>query len=795
MYMNYLKIAWRNLKGSKLFSVINILGLSIGIAVTIVLLLYIHAELSFDKMYTNQDRIHRVLLHTEDGVAKEIWTGIPSALSPALQNEIPEIEYASRLLKHDYGGNAAIIKANQKHFSEQKLYWADAALFKIFDIEFIVGQSTTILNDPNTVVLSESTAQKYFGNDNPLGKLITLNNSEQLEVKGVFKDFPSNSSLSCDIIVSFTSLQYHLNPSWGNASFETYCLLKPNTFVDDIQQSIQQIVDKNIPKDEQWYSFTLQPLERVHLYSASYKDNYSSKIGDINEIQNLSFLAILILLIACINYMNLITAHSQKKAKDIGVNKTLGATSRTLIFRFYVETALLTCIAMIIGIVFTIVMLPFFNTVFQSTLDIAMLGNVYFIFGMIVIWLIVTLIAGSYPAIFLSKASTGMMLKPSFRMGKNTILVRKGLVILQFAASAVLIVSVIIMHKQLQFMQNKELGFDPENVVAIPITAIQTPQKQHTLVKAFESLATISHVTKAQGFPSVDVSGNSLSRTQDFATYIDIRSNAVDPNFVDVLKLNMLEGKRLSENKQDADTIKEMVLNAKAVKQLGYDIKEVVGKKVYMNNRIFYVVGVVNDFNFSSLHIPIGAYAFHNGTRESKRYLLVRTTGSNVSSSIQQLEATFKKIAPDAIFEFEFLNKRLQNLYTYEQKIAQIYVMFCGLAILIACLGLFGLAAFTAEQRTKEIGIRKVLGASVTRITQMLSLDFVKLVLIAIIIAFPIAILIMNNWLEKFAYKTDIGLHVFLSAGFMILTIALITISSHAIKAAMQNPVKSLKTE
>tara|TARA_R110002033_G_scaffold26394_1_gene60250 strand:- start:67756 stop:70146 length:2391 start_codon:yes stop_codon:yes gene_type:complete len=796
MLKNNLKIAWRNLKTNRLFSVINIVGLSIGLAITIVLFLFISFEKSYDAYHENKNDIYRVLVNTDDKLfANQVWCTSPAALTPALKSEAPDVKYATRMLKHNFG-ETAFVSVNNNNFLEKGLFWCDQDLFNIFNVEFVKGKANTAIVRPNTVVLSESTAQKYFGNGDPIGKIVKVDNDQELEVTGVYKDFPSNSTLDCNAIGSFSSTYFFKNPSWGNSSFETYLQLNENASIVSAEQQIQQVLDKNVDKEGQWFHFSLQPLEKIHLYSANYFNSYTSRIGDIKEIRNLSFLAILILLIACVNFMNLMTAKSQKRTKDVGINKTLGASTNSLVLRFYSETGLITFISLVLGVVLAIVIIPLFNAVVGQELDISLLLSSKFILGLFIIWLLTTILAGSYPAFYLSGFSPRSILNPSFKRGNNTVTIRKGLVVLQFAASVILIIGVLVIYQQLQFMQHKNLGYTPENVIAIATGGVKTTNASNTLVTELSALGSVSKVSRAQGFPGLEVSTRSLFKNENDENGINIQTNRSDGTITDVLQLKFLAGNGLPLIKQKTDTIVEVVLNKKAIDYLGYTPEEAIGKKIEMQlGANAFIIGVVDDFNFESLHRPIGAYAFHNHASEPKSYVLVRFQSSDMSSAMNQMQSVFEKIEPDAAFEYAFLDKSIEKLYEQDRKTAKISIVFCVLAIFVACLGLFGLAAFMAEQRKKEIGVRKVLGASVLGITRMLSIDFVKLVIISLLIAFPLAFWLMENWLEAFAYRITIHWFVFVIAGIIALGIALFTVSFQAIKASVANPVKSLRTE
>lgn len=796
MIQNHIKLAWRNLKANRMFSLINIVGLSLGLAITILLFMFITYERSYDSNYTHKDDIYRTLVNTGESYDNTIFCTSPAALAPALKADIPDVKYAARMLKHNFG-ETAFIKIEDVNFLEKELYWCDPELFSIFDIEFLKGNSKVALNRPNTVTLSKSTAQKYFGNLDPIGKTITVDNEKQLEVTGVFEDFPGNSTLHCNAIASFSSSWAAKNPTWGNSSFETYIQLNENTSVASTELQMQAVLDKNVDKEGQWFTLSLQPLEKVHLYSANFVNTYSNRVGDINEIRNLSFLALLILVIACVNYMNLMTARSQKRSKDVGINKTLGASSRSMIVRFYAETGLITFIALIIGVVIAFAFVPVFNLITEQELDTSLLFSAELLIGLLIFWGITTLLSGSYPAFYLSRSSPKDILNPEFKRGGGIINIRKSLVVLQFAASVILIVGVMVIYEQVQFMQNQKLGYEPENTVAISTMAIGEKAKTTALVQEFKSLSNVSEIAMAQGFPGVTVSGRMLLKSDADENGVQISTNHADGEAIDLLQLKLLAGKTLPKVKQENDTLIDVVLNKKAIAYLGYSPEEAIDKKVliagFRTNA--YIVGVVDDFNFESLHEPIGAYAFHNAKTEGKSFALVRFSSASLPSIIGQLEAKFKEVVPDSGFEYVFLDKNLERFYSQERKTATMGLLFCLMAIFVACLGLFGLAAFMAEQRKKEIGVRKVLGASVLNITKMLSKDFVKLVLISLIISFPIAYWLMNDWLQSFAYHINVSWSVFLIAGIAAILIALFTVSFQSIRAALMNPVKSLRTE
>ena len=741
-------------------------------------------------MYNNEKSIYRVLTVTED---YGVIANSPNAVGPAVKANIPEVRHAVRMIKHDFGTNA-FIKAGNNEFIEKNFYSCDSTFFQIFDVPFISGNPLTALSRPNTVVLSETTAKTYFGDQDPMGKNIKLDNEKNLEVTGVYEDFPENSTLDCNVIASFNTAGFS-EDSWSNASFETFLLLNDQANISSVENKMQKMIEKNVGKDNQWYTLSLQPLSKVHLYSANITDSYSSRNGDIKEVRNLSFLVLIILLIASINYMNLSTAQSQKRAKEVAINKTLGASLRHLITRFYAETAILTFLGLLTGILLAILALPAFNSITGKNLDVNSLLHINFVAGLLIMWIVITLISGSYPALYLSGFSPIWALKQSAPKGNSSVFVRKGLVVVQFASSIILIFGVIVIYQQMQYMRNKKLGFQPENVVAIDATAASNISQINTLMNSLQSQPNVLAVTRAQSFPGISTSTRSIRKNSEDQNGLNLSTNRSQPGIVEVLQLKLLAGADLPVKAKD-DTMVNVILNKKAVDYLGLTPQEAIGKKVIADlGDNAYIRGVVDNFNFTSLHEPMGAYAINDAPMEPKTFFLVRFQSQNISKTMAGFENAFRKAIPDTAFDFTFLDQYLNTLYASEQRMAMIILIFSILAIIVACLGLFGLAAFTAEQRRKEIGVRKVLGATVSGITVLLSKDFLKLVILSIIIAAPLAWWVMTKWLQDFAYKINISWWVIGVAGLAAIIIALITVSFQAIKAAMANPVESLRTE
>ncbi|MEO7119873.1 MAG: FtsX-like permease family protein, partial [Ginsengibacter sp.] len=487
---------------------------------------------------------------------------------------------------------------------------------------------------------------------------------------------------------------------------------------------------------------------------------------------------------------------SQKRAKEVAINKTLGASMRNLVFRFYSETAILTLIALILGMLLAIFALPLFNTITGKAMDITSLITLKFMAGIFLMWLGITVVSGSYPAMYLSRFSPKLVLQQSFQKGNASAFIRKGLVVLQFASSVILIFGVIVIYQQMQYVRNKNLGYQPENVVAINVTAATSKSQIIALTNDLKSQNNVLAVTRAQVFPGMETSSRSIYKNEEDKVGLTIQTNHSQNGIVNVLKLKLLAGTDLPDAKAEGDSTVHIILNKKAVDYLGYTPEQAIGKKVKMQfGDNSYITGVVADFNFASLHVPMGAYAFNDAMSEPKPFFLVRFKTNDLPKTMEKFESSFKKAIPNTAFDYTFLDQYLNTLYASEQRMSLVTLIFSILAIIVACMGLFGLAAYTAEQRTKEIGVRKVLGASVSNITFLLSKDFLKLVIISIVIAAPVAWYIMSNWLRDFAYRINISWWIIVVAGFIAVIIALVTVSFQSIKAALANPVESLRSE
>lgn len=799
MIKNYLKIAWRNMASNKLFSVLNIAGLAIGMCVCITLFACITYEMSFDRMFTNYKNIYRVNMQTSADYNYKVWSELPNSVGPAISQSIPQVQLTTRLIKHDFGAKVSI-KTNEKNFTEKGLYMADSTVFRMFDVKFVEGNAHAAFSQPKSIVISQSAKNRLYGSASAFEKLIYVNNRDTLHVSGVYADMPANSTIDCDMIYNIMDTWAGKNVYWSNASYETYCQLKPGADVNNVQQQATALIDKNVSKDNKFFTkFLFQPLADVHLYSADIREGYSSRPGSISTVKALIFLSMLVLFIACINYMNLATARSQKRAKGVGVSKVLGADNRQMLLLFYSETALFSLIAIMLGYASALIAEPAFQKITGIALTRSALLSMPVLFGLLFIWLMVTILAGSYPALSMSGISPLVLMNKLKLKNSAGDFVRRTLVVFQFASSIILIIAVIVILQQMSFIRHKDLGYNPGGIVAINISSAQNKNQVATFSNSLLGITGVKSVSAVQSIPGDVESGRSVKKLITDKEGLPVKTCHTDGLIVETMQLKLLAGKALPATVAAGDTLCYALINEAVLKYLGFKSpQDAIGKYIVseMANKTK-VTGVVQDFNYQSLKNEVGGYVYYtmNNAPESLRTLLVRYNTQNLPPLIHQIDGDFKDNLPNSSFDFEFLDNRIQNMYASEQYMAKTATTFSILAIFVACLGLFGLAAFIAEQRTKEIGIRKVLGASVAGVTKLLTADFLKLVVLSILIASPLGWYLMNKWLMGFSYRITMSPWAFVVAGITAILFALLTVSSHAIKAAVANPVKSLRSE
>lgn len=814
MLKNILNIAIRNLIRYKTFSAINIIGLSMGITCFIALALYVLDELSYDRFNKNADRIYRVCVHSVIN-GKEMNNSKSAApTGSTLLRDLPEVESFTRT---GYFGEYTM-RYNDKIFREGNVYTADSTYFRIFSFPLIYGNPETVLSKPNCIVLTETTSRKYFGAENPVGKSLLVEGKGAFLVTGLMQDFPRKSHFRCSMLLSMCTYPENLDSKWLGLSYVTFILLKPGADPAAVNQKMKRTVMEYVgPQAEaalgvplslfmtkgNKYEFFLQPLTSIYLRSQNgYAVDPNTEWGDVTT-SNIAYtyifgaVAIFILLIAVINFMNLSTARSEKRAKEVGIRKTLGSGRGRLIWQFISESVLTSSISVMLALLILPAVIGLFNKLTQKDLGLEYFNNIYTIPALIVFTLLVGIIAGSYPAFYLSSFQPGHILKKGDTRGKRKHYLRSALVIVQFAISITLIIGMIIIKSQLEYIQNKDLGFNKEYLLSIP-NANVLGNKLKTYKEELLKNPDISFVSNASVMFAPGVPGNGyLYEKRTGADPISFQYLDVDEDFLKTFDIKMKEG-RFFEKDFPADT-SSVIINEAGVKECA--AINPVGKDLTMignhnDSKTYRIAGVVNNFNYESLHQEIRPLALHLGpVKQPGSILYIRINSKNIKQTISFIRSTWEKFTEGENCYFIFIDRYLAKLYSLEEKTNIITTAFSILAIFIACLGLFGLAAFVTEQRVKEIGIRKVLGASVMEIVILLSKEFTKWVILANIIAWPAAYYVMHNWLQDFAYRVNIAWYVFVLAGVIALIIALATVSYQAVKAALANPVKSLKYE
>lgn len=797
MIKNYFKTAFRNLWKNKTTSFINIFGLTIGLCSCLLIGLYIQHELNYDKFQTKGDRIARVIMEYKfDGGAEMKKGNFTSArVAPVFKQTFPEIESAVRMINY-----SRVVQFKDKLINEKAFMYADPAFFNVFSFKLLQGDPANVLKAPNQVVVTESTAKRYFAGDNPVGKVIKVGTDTTLyQVTGVIQDCPSNSQIKFDFLASWSSLGLaDEEKTYWDANYTTYFLLKNKESLAPLQAKITPFMHKEMAGQGATVDFALEPFNKVHLYSPyeGFEPNNS-----ITYIYILEAVALLMLAIACFTYVNLNTARSMERAREVGVRKVIGAGNRQLFWQFIGESALLCTISTVLSILTAALLLPVFNQLTEKRLTVDTFLSFQFFGAAVVLIILVSLLAGTYPALILSNFQPVKVLKGSFKNTNSGQWLRKSLIVFQFSISVVLIISTFIMQKQLNYIQNRKLGYNRDQIVVLPMDN-KMLAKVDLIKQELKSNHNIVNVARCTNLPTNILSGyNMRSSTMPETQQIAVTANVVDEDFVNTIGLQILTGSNLTQQDiKDAsyDDYKKnffhFILNESAARQLGWTPEQAIGKKMFMDaSRPGYVKAVVKDFNFESLHNPIKPLVLFPEARGQK--LLLKLKGNNLQQTISFIESKWKQFVPYRPFEYHFLDEDFNKLYSAEMRLEKVISIFAFIAIALACLGLLGLSSYTAKQRFKEIGIRKVLGASISNIASLLSVDFVKLVFVAIIISTPLAWWMMDKWLQSFAYKTDMSWWIFVFAGGSAILIALATISFQSIKAAIVNPVKSLRSE
>lgn len=811
MLKNYIKIAIRNLLASRMFSFINLFGLATGLATCLLIVLFICDESRYDQHFANGDRLYRVVSKSAKG---ETWAATSAPVAAGLRQDFAEVEEAARLLtfpdiatmllKYEEG-------AHQQQAFETNGYYADAGFFRVLDMPFAYGNPHSALEAPNSIVLSAVLSKKYFGNANPVGKVMKVTTPFGVfgyTVTGVFQQQPSHIPAQYYMSMRNSDMWNWVQnlSQWANNNvFFTYIKLKPYTNKALFETKLNTYFDSKAGAEMKAAGYSkqlfLQAVPDIYLHSAL--GNEIAANGNITYLYILGSIGAFILLVACINFMNLSTARSQRRAREVGVRKVMGAEKRLLVLQFLGEALLLSVLALVLASGIVVLLLPAFNSLTQKQLQ---LTDYAALWGWAVVLTLVTgLLAGAYPALYLSSFRPAAVLKGKIRNTMAAVFVRKGLVVFQFTISVCLIIAVLVITKQLRYTQQRPLGFQQTQQIVLPLQMgyNNTESNYVSLKNELLQQPGVASVTCGNAYPGIPQLNDMLfyAEGKSIKDIVDIRLSTIAPDYLSSLGFTLLSGNGFREGGKGVTNDSLLILNETAVKQLGYTVADAPGKKVYYDAgkgdyQSATILGVVKDFHFESMHTAIQPFGFIAGGIGSKySYLIARINSNDYSQLLRGMEAAWHKLLPGTPFTYSFLDQDFQRNYQKEQRTSRIVTWFTCVAVVIACLGLFGLAVFSAEQRRREMGIRKVLGASVTGIAGLLAKDFMQLVLLAIVIATPLAWWAMHSWLQHFVYRVTLSGWVFMLAGGIAVTMALLTIGFQAVKSAILSPVASLKAE
>lgn len=802
MFKNYLIVAARNISKNKVHSFINIVGLAVGLAACLLIYLYVRNDLSFDKFNKNYNRIYRVVQDFRQNGKMVTWAPTPTGYANAFPEKFPGV--ISVRVSIPQMGNA-VVKYKEKLFSVKNFTFADSSFFDVFSMPLIIGNPKTALSAPFSIVLSQSEAKKIFGSINPVGKMIRINNRFDYTVTGIAKDPPSNSSIQFGYLASFVSIRgiYHklfpkrediLN-NFSSSNYYTFLLLPKGYRIETIRSGLPAFLTKIFGEyNKDSGRLLLQPLSDIH-FNKTYVFDFTNK-GDIQYDYILSGIALFILLIACINFINISTASSAARAKEIGMRKVLGSNRSKLIWQFILEFSIMAFAALVLAVVIVELLIPSFNSLAKVHLSSNLITNPKILLSFMGVWFIVVILASAYPSFHLTSYQPAAVMKGYIASVNKGSFIRKSLIIFQFAISVFLIAVTMVMWSQYNFLRLHKLGFDAKHVIYLP--------SNNEIKKNYDAFK--SQLLQQRGILDVSRANWVPGNAQDIEGYTWTNATGqhsdsyytliVDPDYAKVLGFKFVSGRNFSRQ-MPSDWNRSFILNETAAQMIGWTPKSAIGQKL----KTYYhpngqVIGVVKDFNFKSLQQNVEPVVMLMDT-SAKYYntVALKISSADIPGTINYLESTWKQFSPDLPFEYHFLDQSFEQLYRSEERLSEIFGAFALLAILIACMGLFSLVSYVVQQRTKEVGIRKVLGASVPQVVNLIIKDFIKLVLIGSVIAWLPVYYFMTNWLNSFAYRINISLLIFVYSGLIALVIALATVSIHSIKAATANPIKSIRYE
>ncbi len=794
MLRNFLKVIIRNIFQQKTYSFLNIFGLSLGLACFILILLYVKFELSYDKFNTNYENIYRVEI--DYGGRGQFIALTNNAIGSALKTNYPEVINQVRF--RNTGNGVILDSGNDKKFFEDFGRWCESSFFEIFTYEFIAGNPQKALAEPYSIVLTKSTAEKYFPGENAIGKIIKVNNNFECTVTAVIKDPPKNSSNNFNFLISFSTYEKVITPdylsNWNAIGCYTYVLLRDDVLLQDINAKIKDLLRANISEDYPSHVY-LKPLSRIHLYSNILGEH--GNVGDVNTIIIYSAIGLFILLIASINFMNLSTARSMKRAKEVGLRKVCGAGRKSLVFQFLGESIVMSFISLFLSIVFIGFFITEFNAIIGRQLSLDIGSNLLLIVGLVLIGLVVGILSGSYPAFYLSKFNPVKVFKSAYRTEKKKFSKRNILVVFQFAISIILILSTIIIYHQLSYLKNKDVGYDKENVIVLEFKNADslTAAKYDVFKEEIISLANVENASVSQFVPHFNGASVQMpyEGSPDGETiYTNI--NSADKNFLEAYGIKLLMGKNELNTQMSVDSTYDCFINEAFLRKTNWT--NPIGKRI----GFLRVAGVIKDYQFTSMRnnvqpMVIRPLSWDPRFINMEMNLSIRLNSENTEAITEEIKTRFSQYFPYQIFEYSSMEENFEWLFRRDDTTAKTAGYFSILAIFISCLGLFGLSTFTAEQKRREIGIRKVLGSSVTNILYQLLKDSLVPVIIANLIAWPLAYYIVSKWLQEFTYKIDMPYEFFALSGLLAIVIATITVVYQALKAALSNPIESIKYE
>jgi putative ABC transport system permease protein len=806
MFKNYLITACRNFLKNKLYSSLNILGLAIGLATCLMIVLYVQDELSYDRFHENAGRIYRVNNEAKFGDNEFNVAQTPALVGPEAVRQFPQVKQYTRLRSN----GSFLVRKGESNVNEGRVGYADSTLFEVFTLPMISGDPATALKSPRSVVITESIAQKYFNRSDVAGQQLLINDTATYTITGVIKDMPHNSHFRFNFFLPFIEMERSRDNDWMSQNFTTYLLLEKNADAAKMEKEVNAMLHRyadpelkqvlgygldEFYKQGNYTRLTFTPVTRIHLHENRLGEMETN--GNIQYVYIFSLVAFFILIIACVNFMNMYTARSSNRAKEVGVRKVLGSLRKNLVEQFLVESVLTGFISFLLAVAITWLMLPWFNELAGKEISIGVLFRPVMIGALLAATLLVGLMAGSYPAFLISALKPVEILKGKIAKGFKGSWLRNALVVFQFSISIILIIGTLVIFNQLNYIHKKDIGYNREQVLVIYNTDALKNQAA-TFRNELLQLNGISHATMTGFLPVNGFRSNDAyftSPTLDAKNALSMQSWSVDEHYLPTLGIQLMAGRNFSS--QFPTDSKAIIINEAAARFLGG--KDLLNKKLFVLQDIntktveeFHIVGIIKNFNFNSLRETITPLALQMGRERAS--IAVRLNTTDVAPVLAQIKNKWQAMAHTQPFNYSFMDEDYDRQYSTERRTGQILISFTVLAILVACLGIFALVAYAAEQRVKEIGIRKVLGASVFSIVNLLSLNFIKLVAVALLVAFPLAWFAMNKWLEGFAYRINIGWEIFAAAGIMALLIAGITVSFQAVKAALANPVKSLKS-